>query len=732
MSEVEKEGYQKKEKERSAEIEFREYQVQIAKKCTLRNSLVVLPTGLGKTVIAVLVAANILNTVPEGSKIVIIAPTRPLINQHYESFIQKLPIPEEKFAILTGKIPPQKREEIFRDRQVLFYTPQTLRNDLVNGKYTLKKACLLVIDEAHHASGDYPYALITDKFVDQNSDGIILALTASPGATKEKISTLCEALHVPVENIHIRSRKDLDVKEYVKPMDIFKIGVGKTSLMEECLAVIELILEERLQFLSQRGFLEGSSRPLKETIMRKDLIKLNSELVEIIKGKGDKTGAYGSVSINAQALILHHMIDLVEQQGLDILLEYLEKLHIDARKKNSSKALKNLAMNQQLRSIHIELRKNQDFTPEKLIHPKYQVLERYLEQELASVPDSKILVFVKLRNSVANITNKLNKHPTIKAVKFVGQATKSKNDIGISQKMQIKILDEFKRGIYNVLVATNVAEEGLDIAECDLVIFFDVVASETRLIQRKGRTARHRKGKVIILYCKNTRDEIYLNIAMKRLKKMNYNLTNRNLLQKDIIDQNISEKKEIQFPNSDSTSTKSLSTSKKHDNSLKNQPEKKRNGKRITQFSLEDFTKKSNSRESSKPKIHYHIGRNIPMRIGLRKKLTELNLPFSFVDSQEHVVIGKKIAIQIYANENIDLSIITKNDNAFKNKYKLVVHVCDFSEFIESFDGQKRLEKRKLREFAGKYDLRLICIDNHEELYFLLRNIQYQEKRIEV
>ena len=84
--------------------------------------------------------------------------------------------------------------------------------------------------------------------------------------------------------------------------------------------------------------------------------------------------------------------------------------------------------------------------------------------------------------------------------------------------------------MYNVLVSTNVAEEGLDIAECDLVVFYDVVASEIRLIQRKGRTARHRKGKVIILYCRNTNDEIYLNIALNKLNKMQKNLQRPNLL----------------------------------------------------------------------------------------------------------------------------------------------------------------------------------------------------------
>ena len=145
-------------------IQSRKYQITIANKCINQNSLVVLPTGLGKTVIAVLVAAKSLEIFPEGSKVILLAPTRPLINQHHESFLKLLNIKEKKFAILTGKIKAEKRKEIFLDSQILFYTPHTLRNDLVNKRYRLDNTCLLIFDEAHHTSGDYPYGLISEEY----------------------------------------------------------------------------------------------------------------------------------------------------------------------------------------------------------------------------------------------------------------------------------------------------------------------------------------------------------------------------------------------------------------------------------------------------------------------------------------------------------------------------------------------------------------------------------------
>ncbi|MBN1801449.1 MAG: DEAD/DEAH box helicase [Candidatus Lokiarchaeota archaeon] len=720
-------------------IEYRKYQVEIADKCAGKNSLVVLPTGLGKTVIAVLVALKTLTMVPAGSKIIILAPTRPLINQHYESFSYKLQVPEDRFGILTGKIPPEKRLEIFKNRQVLFYTPQTLRNDLVSNRYALKKVCLLVIDEAHHASGDYPYILIADKFLEQNSDGFILALTASPGSTKEKILTLCESLHVPVENIHIRSRKDNDVKSYLKPMDIFKIGVERTQLMEDSVEAIEQILEERLIYLAQNGFISKESSPLTKKVLRKDLVKLNSDLIDILRGEGEKTGSYGAISVNAQALILYHMIELVEQQGLDVLLEYLEKLRSDARKKNSSKAVKILASNQQIRRIFIDLQKCEDFTPEKLIHPKYHVLENYLRKELQSSPELKILVFVKLRNSVLNIVEKLNKIQSIKAARFVGQATKSKKDTGLSQKTQIQILDDFKRGKYNILVATNVAEEGLDIVECDLVIFYDVVASEIRLIQRKGRTARHRKGRVLILYTKNSKDEIYLNIALNRLKKMNYNLKNSNRILNESI--GTSSQNQIDFNASSLVNISGESNISEGQGNVRAKIHKyldigtntdisKNNIKGLKgskQFSLEDFTIKAINKNPIMLQADFTISKNLPMRWGLRKKLGEWNMTHIFVESQEHVVIGKNVLVQIYPAEDIELFDVEKFNEVSNEKYELVLNILDFSEFKEKYEGHKRSLKRAAIEFSEKSDLRIICVDDHEELFFILRNVHEQK-----
>ena len=676
----------------SQKLEAREYQIKIANECADKNSLVVIPTGLGKTIIAVLVTRKILKRVPKDSKIIILAPTRPLIDQHRLTFLKFLDIAEEKFAVLTGKIAPEKRVDVFTKNQFLFYTPQTLRNDLVSRRYTLKNTALIIFDEAHHASGDYPYTMIADEYLDHNPDSIILALTASPGSSKKKIVELCENLHIPLENIHIRTRKDEQVKKYVKSMDIYKIGVNLNTMMSDIYNVVKTVLKERLHYLSQLNFIDAKEDNLHKVI-RKDLLRLNSELIRIVKGTGEKTGIYSALSINAQGLILFHMLELIEQQGLDVLLDYLEKLNKNAKKKNSSKANRILAADNRIRRIYLELKKTQDFSPDNLVHPKYQVLVKVLLNELHKNSDARVLVFVKLRNSVKNIVNRLKGIEIIKSARFVGQATKSQDDKGLSQKRQIEILKEFKQGIYNVLVSTNVGEEGLDIAECDMVIFYDVVASEIRLIQRKGRTARHREGKVVILYCKDTHDEIYLKIALSKLKRMNTTLKNPQLLQE---------------ASSESDIISHAASQKQH------------------QTRLQQFLGSEGMVEDVYP---VKISKVVPLKFGLRKVLNAENIPYKITDSDLHIIIYNKVLIQILDPKEVNFSTFLSEIQELKQICSLLIIIFDFIESPKS-DESRRL-KHRIQELGKLHKLQFIPIDNEEELLFMLKNILESIRRTE-
>jgi len=129
------------------------------------------------------------------------------------------------------------------------------------------------------------------------------------------------------------------------------------------------------------------------------------------------------------------------------------------------------------------------------------------------------MVFTNYRATAARLVEELSKEPGISAVRLVGQQTKS-TDKGLSQKQQTMLLEDFRSGQYNVLVATQIGEEGLDIVECDEVIFYDTVPSAIRYIQRRGRTGRKGPGKATVLMALGTRDEAYYYISRRRERMM--------------------------------------------------------------------------------------------------------------------------------------------------------------------------------------------------------------------
>ena len=135
---------------------FRQYQNNIIKRCKGRNSLIVLPTGLGKTIVGILLVSEALEKYPK-SKIIILAPTRPLVSQHKDSCEDFLNVEPEEIISFTGKISPEKRILLFNNSKIIVSTPQVIKNDVERGRYDLKHVSLIIFDEAHRTRGNYAY-----------------------------------------------------------------------------------------------------------------------------------------------------------------------------------------------------------------------------------------------------------------------------------------------------------------------------------------------------------------------------------------------------------------------------------------------------------------------------------------------------------------------------------------------------------------------------------------------
>ncbi|NOZ58549.1 MAG: DEAD/DEAH box helicase [Euryarchaeota archaeon] len=491
--EAPEEGYVEHPLLRERTLQAREYQLSIAEAAKRANTLVVLPTGLGKTIVALLVALDALSR----GKVLVLAPTKPLVEQHYRSFRRFTKLREEEMALFTGEVPPEKRATAWERARVIFATPQTVLNDLEAGRYDLDRVALVVFDEAHRAVGEYAYVKIA-----QQCRGRILGLTASPGGDREKIREVLRNLRI--SRVEARLPGDRDVRRYVKGIKIRWHRVRLSGELGEAAELLRDFLEEKLVKLQRMGFL---SHKRARHISKKDIIELGSR----IRGRLGGRRGYLFSALMLQSATLHafNLLELVETQGAGPALAYAERL----RGKGELSRGERLLLSDPRVERALELLQSAGVE-----HPKLEALVELVRRQLREKPDSLIIVFVQYRDTIARVVERLRSEG-IPALRFVGQASRGE-ERGMSQRAQSEVLQRFSRGEARVLVASSVAEEGLDIPSVDLVVFYEPVPSEIRAIQRRGRTGRGVLGEVVILIAEGTKDEAYLYAELARERKM--------------------------------------------------------------------------------------------------------------------------------------------------------------------------------------------------------------------
>ncbi len=506
-----KQGYVNHEFIKPNTILEKRYQIDIANNCITKNTAVILPTGLGKTIIAFLVMAEFIKKSKENKelkkncKILFLAPTKPLVQQHHDSILKYMNLTEEEVCMITGNVRKNKRHALWNDKQVIVSTPQTIENDLNVGNYSMD-ADLIIFDEMHKSVGDYAYVAIADK---SKANCRILGLTASPGNKKNKVNEIFKILKI--EHIEARTRDDEDVASYIKEIDVKWLS---TDLPDKILDIIKIIDDYHLDKIKKLRRLGLLNYKKPEHISKKDLL-LCRDYIKRFRGRR-RILAYAAYLNQSLALQSYHCLELLETQGILPFLKYFDKLKADtlSSEKPSKSAIKFTENEQLLRAIDIARTSG-------IEHPKINLMGETIHLQLLDKKDSLIILFTQYRSTIEIISNKLEALG-IKHARFVGQASTTKNskDKGMTQKEQKEIIEEFKKCKFNVLIATCVAEEGIDIPDVDLVLFYEPIPSEIRSIQRRGRTGRSNIGKVIILYAKDTRDQAYLYSELKKEQKM--------------------------------------------------------------------------------------------------------------------------------------------------------------------------------------------------------------------
>lgn len=478
-------------------ISPREYQKKIFQTCKEKNCLVVLPTGLGKTLVALMLAIERMKSFP-GEKVVFLAPTRPLVEQHYNYFQKNLPELFADMQIFTGSVNANQRKKIWQTADIIFSTPQCVANDLKKGMYNFEDVCLLIEDEAHRCVKNYSYTHVAKIYTRQAKNQRILGLTASPGSDAKKIREICE--HLSVDVVELRTRDCDDVKSYLQNLEFKKRDVMLSSDLLEIREVVNSLFKKYVDELKNR-------RVLWSAPSKTELIKIQKKLMfDISRGKKDYNILL-SASACAQAIRIQHALELLETQTVLGFVQYMEDLFDKAAKKES-KGVVRLVSRPEFNFAFI---KSKELLAKNVEHPKMNEIRKIVSEEISKNSEAKIMVFSQYRSTAARISAEMNSLNGVSAKVFVGQAKKSgKNgETGLSQKEQQKLVRDFSEGKINLLTCTSIGEEGLDVPEVNAVIFYEPVPSAIRTIQRRGRTARLKPGKLFVLVTKNTRDESY-------------------------------------------------------------------------------------------------------------------------------------------------------------------------------------------------------------------------------
>ena len=458
-------------------IEIREYQTNLANDVKNQNCLIVLPTGLGKTTIALQVIVDYMQNGTGG--VLFLAPTRVLVNQHYEFLKENLLIAD--IGIVTGEDLLSKRKKKWMN-SVVCATPEITKNDFARNMVSPNQFALVVFDEAHRTIGDYAYSIIAKYF--QNTDTRILAMTATLPSEKEKAKEIVTRLRI--KNLIERSDESPDVKSYIQKTETEWVRVDLTKEMKAIQMCIKLALEERYKELRKNGLRLSDNKSLSQL--------LNARQYVLTQNRRSAKPLFTAIRIT-------YALNIFEAHGITPFLKFC-----DRTKEKKGAGIKDLFEIDPNFTRAISLAKNQQSNG--LEHPKIDRLVDILHDV-----KSKVLIFSSYRDSVNVIHQKLL-DMNISAEILIGKS----GETGLKQKKQIETVQRFRDGVTKALIATRVGEEGLDISEVNLVIFYDNVPSSIRFIQRKGRTGRKDKGRLIVLIAKNTIDETYYFIGKRKIE----------------------------------------------------------------------------------------------------------------------------------------------------------------------------------------------------------------------
>ena len=471
-------------------LEHREYQLRLGEAALGDHSLVSLPTGLGKTAVSLLVTARRLHE--HGGRALMLAPTKPLVTQHAQFYREALTVPDDEIVVFTGEVRPDDRAEYWRDARVVVATPQVVENDLIGNRISVAEVVHCTFDECHRATGAYAYTYIADRYHADADRPLVTGLSASPGDDKEAILAVCQNLGV--DNVEVMTEDDADIATYTHETTVEWERIELPESVEEIRDRLRAVIRDRLGRLADLGVTRKSSPDLSE----RDLRQIQRRVQELIDD--DDSAGYEGMSFVAEIRKLRTALTYVETQSVAAFQQYMTRQQEAARSSGASNADQRMVSDPKVQAA---IRQGEAYDG---LHPKYRRARMILAETLGIEGGERAIVFTESRDTAEALTGFLGEHFSVE--RFVGQSDTAGSD-GMTQTEQQATLERFRTGEFEVLVSTSVAEEGLDVPEVDLVLFYEPVPTAIRSIQRKGRTGRQADGRVAVLLAEDTRDEAY-------------------------------------------------------------------------------------------------------------------------------------------------------------------------------------------------------------------------------
>lgn len=458
-------------------IESRAYQINLAKQAISENCVVVLPTGLGKTTVALHVICKYLDN-SDGRGILFLAPTRVLVNQHYDFLKEHLLL--DDIGVVTGEDTITKRKKSWNN-SIVCATPEIAKNDLNRKIVNAEQFALVIFDEAHRTVGDYAYCGIAQRFTPL--DARLMGMTATLPSEKTKATEILTTLRI--SSIAQRTEESADVKPYVQETNTRWIRVKLSDDLRAIQTLLKLALDQRYETLRKNGLDLTKQKSLSSLLrIRQFVLMQNRRCAKPL----------------FTAIRIHYALNMLEVHGVTSFLNFCDR----------TKAKKGIGIRELFEA---------DSNFSRAVQLAHFAQQRGVEHtkipklcDLLKNVDGKALVFSSYRDSVSVIHKHLTEQG-ISAGILIGKA----GDTGLKQKKQVETVQKFRDGQYQVLIATRVGEEGLDISEVNLVIFYDNVPSSIRFVQRRGRTGRRDTGQLVVFIAEDTIDEVYYWIGRRKM-----------------------------------------------------------------------------------------------------------------------------------------------------------------------------------------------------------------------